>query len=58
MDHDHVEDISQLSDQEQFERLLSTDNGPRSHEDEVKTAHLPQEPGSVVKDYERYPGPS
>ena len=55
---DHVEDISQLSDQEQFERLLNTDNGPRSHEDEVKTRHLSQEPGSVVKDYERYPGPS
>jgi len=53
-----VEDISTLSDQEQFERLLNTDNGPRSHEDEVKTKHLPQEPGSVVNDYEQYPGPT
>ena len=55
---DAVEDISELSDEEQFHRLESTDNGPRSYEDAIKTANLPQEPGSVVKDYERYPGSS
>lgn len=51
-------DISKLSDKEQFLLLDDTENGPRSHEDAVKTQHLPQEPGSVVKDYERYPGSS
>lgn len=53
-----VEDISTLSDEEQVMRLESTDNGPKSHEDAIKTSHLPQEPGSVVNDYARYPGPT
>lgn len=55
---DSIDDISELSDEEQVQLLVNSDNGPRSHEDAIKTAHLPQEPGSVVKDYERYPGPS
>lgn len=53
-----VEDISTLTDEEQLERLERTDNGPKTHEDAIKTAHLPQEPGSVVNNYERYPGPT
>ena len=53
-----MEDVSKFSDEEQFNLLEQTDNGPKSDEDEIKTAHLPQEPGSVVKDYERYPGPT
>ena len=55
---DDIEDLARLSDEEQFQLLESTDNGPRSHEDAIKTQHLPQDPGSVVKDYEQYPGPS
>ena len=53
-----VEDISKLTDSEQLELLERTDNGPKSHEDSIKTAHLPQEPGSAVNNYERYPGPT
>lgn len=53
-----VEDISKLTDSEQVERLERTDNGPKSHEDSIKTANLPQDPGSVVNNYERYPGPT
>lgn len=53
-----VDDISTLTDEEQLELLERTDNGPKSHEDSIKTAHLPQEPGSAVNNYERYPGPT
>ncbi len=53
-----TEDISQLTDEEQLERLERTDNGPKTHEDAIKTSRLPQEPGSVVNNYERYPGPT
>ncbi len=51
-------DISELSDEEQVALATSTDNGPKSPEDATKTANLPQDPGSVVNNYERYPGPS
>jgi len=53
-----IDDISTLTDEEQLELLERTDNGPKSHEDSVKTANLPQEPGSAVNNYERYPGPT
>jgi hypothetical protein len=51
-------DLEELSDEEQVELLEQTDNGPKSDEDAIKTSHLPQNPGSVVNDYERYPGPT
>lgn len=51
-----IEDLARMSEEEQVMRAENTDNGPQSHEDALKTAHLPQEPGSVVNNYERYPG--
>lgn len=53
-----MDDISKLSDADQVKLSENTDNGPQSKEDAIKTANLPQDPGSVVKDYERYPGPT
>ena len=44
-----ADDISELSDEEQLALVRDTDNGPKSPEDEAKTAALPQDPGSVVE---------